>query len=156
MELHVLTDIQVLKIQSLSETKLHGTIPTEFGMLTNLITIGFAGNMLTGPIPNSFKELRKLQVMNVVLNYLSGTIPSDGFTEITSLEMLALSSNSLTGTLPEFRCFQHFFLSLLLESLFVGMLPKGVCQYARSLQIGLQRGQFQVHELWRKLGKLTF
>jgi hypothetical protein len=76
-----------------------GTLPPEFGLLTDLEWIDFTANSLTGTIPESYGSLTNLVEITFGENNLNGTIPSS-FGQLTGLLNLDLSENSFTGTLP--------------------------------------------------------
>lgn len=78
-----------------------GTIPTEFGLLTELTTLNLRENSLTGAVPT---ELGKLDQMKSTFwldeNSLSSTIP----TELGNLDQMrsyfGVSKNSLSSAIP--------------------------------------------------------
>jgi hypothetical protein len=76
-----------------------GTIPSEFGLLTDLVWIDFTANSLFGTIPESLGLLSNLVELTLGENSLVGSIPSS-LGDLTGLLNLELTDNSLTGTLP--------------------------------------------------------
>ncbi|KAI8833228.1 hypothetical protein BJ741DRAFT_612396 [Chytriomyces cf. hyalinus JEL632] len=83
----------------LSGRGISGSIPTELGLLTSLVTLDVSGNQLTGPIPTEFGRLTSLTWLNLDRNVLSGTIPTE-LGQLTSLITLSFRANQLTGTIP--------------------------------------------------------
>jgi Leucine-rich repeat (LRR) protein len=78
---------------------LDGSIPSEFGYLTNLRLFYLPNNALTGVIPTELGRLEKLQQINFAQAQLSGPIPSE-FGLLQSLITIDISGNDLTGQLP--------------------------------------------------------
>lgn len=76
-----------------------GTIPSEFGLLTDLVWIDFTANSMFGTIPESLGLLSNLIELTLGENSLIGSIPSS-LGDLTGLLNLELTDNSLTGTLP--------------------------------------------------------
>lgn len=84
---------------ALTATGLRGTLPTELGALSNLISLSVSSNSLSGTLPTQLSVLSRLTVLSVASNSLSGSIPTQ-LGAATSLSYLLLSSNALSGTLP--------------------------------------------------------
>jgi len=83
----------------LSSTDLSGTIPSEIGSFTNLISLDLSYNDLTGPIPNEIGNLDSLQYLNLSYNVITGDIPAS-IGNLNNLIELRLYSNELTGSIP--------------------------------------------------------
>ena len=83
----------------LSSNNLRGTLPTDTGTLTNLITLDLSDNSLSGTIPD-LSALTQLQNLYLGDNQLSGAIP-DWLGSLTGLQDLSLRDNRLTGPIPE-------------------------------------------------------
>ena len=83
----------------LSSNNLRGTLPTDTGTLTNLITLDLSDNSLSGTIPE-LSALTQLQNLYLGDNQLSGAIP-DWLGSLTGLQDLSLRDNRLTGPIPE-------------------------------------------------------
>lgn len=78
-----------------------GTIPTQYGLLTNLQRLLLQSNELTGPVPTELGNLAKLKVAcNVEFNSLSFTLPTQlgRLTALTST--FSLEYNYFTGRIP--------------------------------------------------------
>ncbi|KAH9328670.1 hypothetical protein KI387_000778, partial [Taxus chinensis] len=78
---------------------LHGGIPVEVGMLTQLNWLIVETNYLTGPIPTALSNCTHLQNLALAQNHLTGHIPSQ-FGKLSELQRLYLWGNQLTGEIP--------------------------------------------------------
>lgn len=74
-----------------------GTIPTEIGDLTGLVTLWLNDNQLTGPIPSTIGNLVNLRDFQVPNNMLTGRIPSE-IGKLAKLDDLRLFPNDFTAT----------------------------------------------------------
>eukprot|EP00300_Choanocystis_sp_HF-7_P007665 c15434_g1_i1.p1 GENE.c15434_g1_i1~~c15434_g1_i1.p1 ORF type:complete len:903 (+),score=163.92 c15434_g1_i1:51-2759(+) len=83
----------------LSGQGLSGTIPTQVGLLTNLMYWDLLENDLTGTIPSQVGKLTNLMYWDLSSNALSGTLPTS-IGLMTSLEFCDLYLNEFTGTVP--------------------------------------------------------
>ncbi|PIN23776.1 Serine/threonine protein kinase [Handroanthus impetiginosus] len=79
---------------------LHGSIPDEFGNLTNLLLLSLYGNQLIGSIPKSFGNMQNLQGLFISWNRISGSIP-DNLCGLENLNSLWLYQNRITGPIPD-------------------------------------------------------
>ncbi len=77
-----------------------GTIPSEIGDLTGLLSLQLQGNSLTGSIPASLFGITGIQLIDLSANSLSGTVVTT-FSTLDSLSQLLLNDNNLTGV-PNF------------------------------------------------------
>ncbi|CAB9522187.1 Leucine Rich Repeat [Seminavis robusta] len=81
-------------------TRVTGSIPSELGLLSsNLTKIFIDSNMMSGAIPSEIGRLTNLQYLQLFGQSLKGEVPTE-FGMLTSLTRLALSDNRLTGPLP--------------------------------------------------------
>ncbi len=109
----------------LTKNQIHGSIPTEYGQLTNLKRlqlsrntlegsvngpellkplekleiIGLGGNKLSGPIPEEIGSMPAMVYINIPYNDFTGSIPSTW--NSAKLEHVSLSYNELSGEIPE-------------------------------------------------------
>ena len=74
-----------------------GTIPSEIGDLTGLITLWLNDNQLTGPLPSTIGNLVNITDFQVPNNMLTGRIPS-AISKLTKLDDLRLFPNDFTAT----------------------------------------------------------
>ncbi|KAK3238356.1 hypothetical protein CYMTET_51626 [Cymbomonas tetramitiformis] len=91
--------------RDISGTSIRGTIPSEFGRLSNLLLLDIstqgesARAKLTGSIPTFLGQLSMLKALHVGFNNLTGTIPSE--LAETQLQAMHVGSNRLSGTFPQ-------------------------------------------------------
>ena len=79
---------------------LTGTIPREFGNLSNLIRLEIRDTELTGAIPSELGNLTNLIYLNINDNpQITGTIPSE-LGNLASIRELQINENRLTGAIP--------------------------------------------------------
>ncbi|MGA7303428.1 MAG: T9SS type A sorting domain-containing protein [Rhodothermales bacterium] len=93
-------DLTNLKILSISNDSLGGTIPPEIWNLTNLTYVALNYLGFTGTLSPDLGNLTKLGTLSFDGNHLEGSIP-DEIRNLTNLAGLFLSGNNLTGPLPE-------------------------------------------------------
>ncbi|KAL2229056.1 UNVERIFIED_CONTAM: putative LRR receptor-like serine/threonine-protein kinase [Sesamum indicum] len=79
---------------------LYGSIPDEFGNLTNLFLLSLYGNQLTGSIPKALVNLQKLQGLALMRNRISGPIP-ENLCGLQNLNGLLLYQNQISGAIPD-------------------------------------------------------
>ncbi|KAK8648473.1 hypothetical protein V6N13_129225 [Hibiscus sabdariffa] len=84
---------------SASRCNIKGSIPSEFGNLSRLISIKLDDNGLTGTIPTTIGGLKELQSLSLGDNKLEGPIPSQ-LCHLTKLGFLVLTNNNLSGPIP--------------------------------------------------------
>ncbi|KAB1202735.1 hypothetical protein CJ030_MR8G002235 [Morella rubra] len=77
-----------------------GTLPAEFGNLTNLRGLSLLGNRLSGPIPKEIGDIDSLRHLILEDNQFDGPLP-DNLGNLKNLTRLLLSANNFTGTIPE-------------------------------------------------------
>jgi Leucine-rich repeat (LRR) protein len=83
----------------LPRNSLTGSIPTELGLLGNLMGLNLSGNSLTGTIPTELRLLSNLTWLSLDNNSLTGSIPTE-LGLLSNLTTLHLCCNSLTGSIP--------------------------------------------------------
>lgn len=94
--LKALPKLTALRLES---TGLVGTLPADYGTLTNLEVLSLAFNKLTGTLPPEWAGMTKLGFLKLVFNQLTGTVPAV-WSRLKSLRSLDLFQNKLSGTLP--------------------------------------------------------
>ncbi|CAJ2640948.1 probable inactive receptor kinase At5g67200 [Trifolium pratense] len=97
---HTLSNLDQLRVLSLQNNSLTGTIPNLSGLF-NLKTLFLDNNHFTGSIPLSIFSLHRLKTLDFSHNNLSGTIPID-FINLDRLYYLRLSFNAFNGSVPSF------------------------------------------------------
>lgn len=81
---------------------LHGTIPSDLGLLTGLSSLQLDSMALSGPVPSELGLLTALTSLSLKDNYaLSGTLPQE-LSGLTNLATLYVQNNAFTGPLPSF------------------------------------------------------
>mmetsp|Transcript_2917 Transcript_2917/g.6491 ORF Transcript_2917/g.6491 Transcript_2917/m.6491 type:complete len:142 (+) Transcript_2917:122-547(+) len=81
-----------------------GTIPTEVGLLTNLVNLNLRENSpLGGTIPSELGDLSRLEFLNLSTNKLSGSMPSE-LGRLTNLRFFFFEGNDLSGVIPNEIC----------------------------------------------------
>ncbi|WVY98344.1 hypothetical protein V8G54_030495 [Vigna mungo] len=84
----------------LSNNKLNGNIPFEFGNFTRIKALNLSYNDLIGKIPSSFSNLVQIESLDLSFNKLSGGIPPQ-LTRLSFLAVFSVAHNNLTGETPE-------------------------------------------------------
>jgi subtilisin family serine protease/Leucine-rich repeat (LRR) protein len=83
----------------LHENNLTGTLPSEWGGLSELESLSLSRNSLSGPVPAELGQLSELRELWLWRNSLSGSIPTE-LGQLLELESLSLSRNLLSGPIP--------------------------------------------------------
>ena len=81
------------------KNKFTGSIPTEFGLLSNLNFVKIDFNQLEGRLPSEIGNLSSCISFYCLTNSLSGQIPSE-IGLMTALRQVRLHRNKFTGTIP--------------------------------------------------------
>ena len=82
-----------------SNTNLGGTLPAEFGSLSQLTSLDIDSGTFSGTIPESLYQLTNLEALDIDLNQFTGTLsPSIG--NLVNLNVLQIDSNAFTGPVP--------------------------------------------------------
>ncbi|XP_047180949.1 receptor-like protein 1 [Vigna umbellata] len=84
----------------LSNNKLTGNIPSEFGNLTRIKALNLSYNDLIGQIPASFSNLVQIESLDLSFNKLSGKIPPQ-ISRLSFVAVFSVAHNNLTGETPE-------------------------------------------------------
>ncbi|PIN13031.1 Serine/threonine protein kinase [Handroanthus impetiginosus] len=108
-----LEKLQSLKVLSVSNNNLIGTITPELALIPNLERLNLSQNTLSGNIPSSLPT--SLQFLDLSRNSLSGPLPDNLFENCSSLRYLSLAENRIEGPIPssllECRTLNHLNLS---------------------------------------------
>nr|XP_043625830.1 receptor like protein 29-like [Erigeron canadensis] len=82
-----------------SNSGLHGTIPSSLGLIQTLRVLSLSQNMLSGEIPKGICGLMNLQQLDLSYNHLTGSIPQE-IGGLKSLTIFDLSYNMIGGQMP--------------------------------------------------------
>lgn len=93
-----LGNLTELKVLSLRQNRLSGSLPPDFVNLKLLGNLYLQKNMFSGPLPSSLSSLVGLNVLDLSFNHFNGTIPVF-LNNLKSLTSLDLQNNSLTGNI---------------------------------------------------------
>ena len=96
-ELGLCTNLKILTLENLF---IHGTLPSTLGNLINLQYLRIEGLILHGPLPDELFNLDKLSYLHIGANLMNGTL-SDRIGLLTNLKSLVIYSNLMTGSIPE-------------------------------------------------------
>ena len=79
----------------------YGTLPTEIGLMTNVMELAMVGNQFTGStIPSELGTATGMRWILMSRCGFSGTIPSE-IGQLPLLEVLRFQGNDLEGTIPD-------------------------------------------------------
>ena len=96
----MLQEMTSLRVLSLRDNAITGTIPSELGLRTSLSFITVANNQLTGTIPKELGMLTKIERLYLSRNpQLRGSIPTE-LALLTDMYEIFAGKTSLTGELP--------------------------------------------------------
>ncbi|GAB4854341.1 hypothetical protein Ancab_022927 [Ancistrocladus abbreviatus] len=110
----VLYNCSNLQYLRLVKNSFVGQLPQDIHNLSNLQLLDLADNGFTGDIPRAMGQLKDLSILRLNTNAFNGTFPADignlsklvelelyeSFGNLSSLELLDLSSNDLVGSIP--------------------------------------------------------
>jgi hypothetical protein len=106
---------------------LTGPIPTEIGILTNLIFLDLDFNALTGTLSSELLSLSTLTQLDLNNNQFTGSI--NGIGVYPAMEFLQLHDNGFTGTVPAaVGGFSGLVAFTLYETSISGVMPASVCE----------------------------
>lgn len=116
-----------LTVVDFHNNSVSGSLPTQIGLLTNLVTLDVSANQVTGTLPPEIGRLNRLVYMDFGNNFLSGTLPST-LAGMIGLETLQLNDNDITGKIPTEIGLMSNLERLDLRNTFVtGTMPQEVC-----------------------------
>ncbi|CAB9496283.1 LRR receptor-like serine threonine-protein kinase [Seminavis robusta] len=99
LELYWLTSLRSLSLYS--NDKLHGSLSSHIGQLSNLEAIAIAYNSMTGSLPTALGALTKLHFLAALHNQFTGIVPSELGLLHRTLQSVFVDGSSLTGTIPD-------------------------------------------------------
>lgn len=124
-DLGQLTDLQYLDISA--NPRISGTLPTEIGMLSQLLDLVLSSTSFHGTLPMELYSLSQLQDLKLDNCNFTGTL-SPQIAHMAGLQNLVLAGNNFVGTLPEglgrLKALIH---AQLQDTGFVGTVPESMC-----------------------------
>ncbi|KAL6544306.1 hypothetical protein OROGR_010803 [Orobanche gracilis] len=121
----------------LSDNRLTGKIPEDFGKLEKLEVLSLFHNKLSGEMPQSIGLLPNLKYFKVFTNNLSGILPPEIGSNL-KLETFEVGENHFTGNLPENLCAGGVLTGVTaFKNNLIGEIPKilGNCQTLLTVQL---------------------
>jgi serine/threonine protein kinase len=90
-----------LRVLSLSENNLQGSIPEELGLLLQVSYLGLGANLFSGSVSQTMFNLSSVIYLGLELNHLNkAVLPSDFGNNLPNLQHLGLDSNNFEGPVP--------------------------------------------------------
>ena len=97
--LTLISGLKSLKSLDLSDNNFHGSIPSIFGNLSELVFLDLSWNKFGNSIPIELGSLRNLRSLNLSNNLLIGEIP-DELQSLEKLQEFQISGNKFNGSIP--------------------------------------------------------
>ncbi|KAK9016535.1 hypothetical protein V6N11_079031 [Hibiscus sabdariffa] len=94
-----LGNLSFLVSLNIRQNSFHGSLPTELTNLHRLKHLDFGNNSFGGEIPTWFGYFTKLERLYLFMNNFTGVIPST-FGNLSKLETLSMHDNNLKGYVP--------------------------------------------------------
>ena len=121
---------------------LTGSIPSEIGNLTDLVTLKLPYNNLTGSIPPEIGNLSNLQKLELQYNDLTGPLPNELW-NLIELTQLRLQKNEFTGSINSqignLIDLTHLYLY---GNQFIGEIPSEIGNITNLVKLHLNNNQF--------------
>ncbi|KAL3926750.1 MAG: hypothetical protein SGBAC_013348 [Bacillariaceae sp.] len=96
-EFGLLTQLERLRTHN---NKMVGALPTELGNMNQLLSLRLGRNQHSGTLPVELANLNQLETLHLPRNQFVGQLPED-FAAIDALVTINLKENNLTGEIPE-------------------------------------------------------
>lgn len=144
--------LEFVKIDSGRE--LQGSLPAEFGLLTNLKYLNLANQALTGSIPTELGRLSLLSSCSVLGNEFSRNIPTE-LGLLRMLNSLNLANNGIVGLIPtEIGLLSQLTELILARNELIGSSPTEFGQLTRLQNLDLAQNPFMTGTIPTELGLL--
>jgi Leucine-rich repeat (LRR) protein len=132
----VVTDIR------LQDSDWQGEFCADIGLLSNLLSINFAGNSLSGTLPDTIGRWTNLVLFIVWDNQFTGTLPST-IGAWTNVAYVDLDENDLTGTLPDtIGQWSRLSAIQMAHNAFTGTLPDSIGHWTKLTYINIAWNNF--------------
>ncbi|CAB9514581.1 receptor-like protein kinase [Seminavis robusta] len=146
-----LTSLEILEV---SNTNFQGSIPTEIGILTNLVDLSLAVEQLTGVIPTEIGRLTNLKYISSHRTNLEGPLPSE-IGLLSNMLAINLGSNRMTSTIPsEILSLKKLMVLFLYEAQMSGTIPTEIGLLTDMVHLYIGPNRFE-GTLPSELGLLT-
>lgn len=135
--------IMGLSLKGMTTTTPSGlySLPSEIGLLTDLVSLDVSSNSLSGAIPSSLSSCLALHTLNLGGNQFVGTVPD--LSPLKNLVYFSVASSQLSGNFPKFLLqlpeAQHIDL---LRNSFTGRIPKQIGGLTGLTYLGLDKCAF--------------
>ncbi|KAK4711001.1 hypothetical protein R3W88_005514 [Solanum pinnatisectum] len=90
---------QRVTVLNISDMGFSGTIPSQLGNLSFLVSLDLSYNYFHGEFPPEFSRLRKLRAINLSFNNFTGKIPKF-LGDFQDLQIFNIENNSFSGFIP--------------------------------------------------------
>eukprot|EP00536_Pseudo-nitzschia_multiseries_P016940 jgi/Psemu1/223162/e_gw1.1302.12.1 len=139
-ELGVLSELLAL---DLDKNHLEGTLPDSLTLCPRLKDLLLGGNALRGTLPVSYSALTDLHHLHLGGNNFEGTIPTEWSSALTKLRYFSVAKNDLTGTsFPDFSGMTRLWKFHLEDNHFEGSLPDWIGGLTGLLDLRIGNNQF--------------
>jgi hypothetical protein len=127
--------LKELAVWGMERGGLTGPIPTEIGLLTNLIFIDLDFNQITGILTPELLSLSSLTQLDLNNNNMTGSV--EGLGVFPDLEFLQIHDNEFTGTIPASLGQSTKLAAFTLHKTNVtGTMPQTVCNLRQTAGLG--------------------
>ena len=92
-------ELSALRTMGIQENPLSGTLPPEWGRLRNLTKLVLHNARVEGPLPPEWGEMTRIEELWLNSNQLSGEVPSS-WGGLPRLQLLYIRENDLSGCIP--------------------------------------------------------
>jgi Leucine-rich repeat (LRR) protein len=116
-----------LKVLDFFSNEISGSLPSQIGLLTNLVSIDMNTNQLSGALPTALGSLINVKYFDLSNNVLSGSIPL-AISGMQDVETVRLDNNPIVGQIPssmgQLMKMKNLYLK---NTLVTGTMPQEIC-----------------------------
>jgi Leucine-rich repeat (LRR) protein len=135
------TRLTKLKAVDVNGQDIHGPIPPQIALLTQIESLSLAYNPIGGSIPQELGQLSKLGGLDLRAAELSGPIP-ESFGQLASLHTIALGHNAITSLPASFSSLKALTGFSIEANLLSGPIPATIAQLPLLEYVVLSDNQF--------------